>query len=258
MSRRRSPFEKATGKRPDAQFARLPRSTLQCEAVRTLAHLDFRVLTIAAAEMGGGNNGDLALVRSVLAAYGVTRSGHVQVAISELLARGLLVLTRQGDRRRCALYALAWHELTQDPKRLEKLDRPLPVLPDMRFKAWREISLSGDQRAPRWRPEGAITGPNGTGKTTYGDQRAPKPGGLWRPEGAPLKNLPWGSGEKASPPGQNSCSEVPFPIAGQIPEKTQRAIVRRLRAGENREQLACAFDIPADLMRQLAAEAEQA
>ena len=110
------------------------------EAIRSLPNLAFRILVVAAAEFNGHNNGDISLARPILAEYGIARSGAVQKAIDLLKERGLLIQTRQGGLGQCSLYALAWEPLTE---KHEKLDRPLPKLPDTRFLGWQENRIAG-------------------------------------------------------------------------------------------------------------------
>ena len=148
---------RAKGRKTGGRFAMLPRSVLMCPAVTTLHNLAHRVLTIGAAEMDGGNNGDINLVRDTLAKYGLQRSGAVQKAIDELVERGLFIKTRQGGLGCCSLYAVAWYELTRNEKSLPKLDRPLPTLPDMRFLSWK-IASPGALTVPCWRPDGSFDG----------------------------------------------------------------------------------------------------
>ena len=109
-------------------------------SIASLPNLAFRVLVVAAAEFNGHNNGDISLARPILRQYGVARSGAVQKAIDLLKQRGLLIQTRQGGLGQCSLYALAWESLTE---RHEKLDRPLPKLPDMSFLEWQENRIAG-------------------------------------------------------------------------------------------------------------------
>ena len=121
------------------RFAMLPRNVLRCETVANLDHLPYRLLTVAAAEYNGHNNGDISLAESIVEPYGIKR-GRLSAAIQTLLARGLLIKTRQGGLGRCSLYALPWFKLTDEPKLLEKFDRPLPRLPDMSFRSWAKES----------------------------------------------------------------------------------------------------------------------
>jgi hypothetical protein len=125
-----------SNKKRNGRFAMLPRNTLLSEAVATLPHLPYRLLTVAAAEFNGGNNGDISLAPAVVEPYGIRR-GQLSRAIKILLERGLLIRVRQGGLGCCSLYALPWLGLTDESRSLAKFDHPRPKLPDMGFMRWR-------------------------------------------------------------------------------------------------------------------------
>ena len=190
----RSQFEKARARKDKGRFAKLPRAAMQSPAVATLNNLPFRVLTIAAAECTGFNNGNINLVRANLKQYGVHRSGAVQTAIDELIERGLLVKTRQGGLGSCSLYAVPWFELTKDPKAIRKLDHPLPRLPDMRFMAWQKQN-AGAPKVPDWNCGSSFDdGPPQAAppERSRDSSFSTSPRNLG---GAPSKTLPGGEGE---------------------------------------------------------------
>lgn len=59
------------------------------------------------AHWNGKNNGDLCVTFSVMRAHhGWVSNGTLRRALKELLDTGFLILTREGDRNRAALYAL--------------------------------------------------------------------------------------------------------------------------------------------------------
>ena len=70
----------------------------------------------------GGNNGDLAATWSIMEARGWRSRSTLGRALSELLQAGLIMKTRQGGRRVCSLYALAW-------LRIDECDGKLDVAP---------------------------------------------------------------------------------------------------------------------------------
>jgi hypothetical protein len=61
-----------------------------------------------AKEYKGHNNGDFSAAYSVLKSRGWNSPGTLSAALKELQADGWILLTRQGGKNRCSLYAITW------------------------------------------------------------------------------------------------------------------------------------------------------
>jgi len=81
-----------------------------------LHHRDFKSLSSRATKLlidigapyNGYNNGDLAATMSLMKERGWNSNDQLQKAKNELLAKNLIIITRQGGRKRPTLYALTW------------------------------------------------------------------------------------------------------------------------------------------------------
>lgn len=89
-------------------FVALPHYILASPEWAALPGREMKLLLEIARQYTGKNNGDLAITRSVLAARGWTSQDQVQKARDELVARGWIMVTRQGGRHIPSLYAITW------------------------------------------------------------------------------------------------------------------------------------------------------
>ncbi|MFT7228674.1 MAG: DNA-binding MarR family transcriptional regulator [Methylophilaceae bacterium] len=64
-------------------------------------------------QINGHNNGGLCLAYSVLKMKGWRSPSTLSKAIKELLDKGLIEVTRKGDRNVCALYAVTFHAVDE-------------------------------------------------------------------------------------------------------------------------------------------------
>ena len=96
-------------KKTAGRFAMLPVTVLGTDAVKTLSHAAFRVLTLMAAEYNGGNNGAVALSKMQAAKQGISNRTLYR-ALRTLETRGLIERTYQSSRvpPRPTMFALAW------------------------------------------------------------------------------------------------------------------------------------------------------
>jgi hypothetical protein len=104
------------------RFANLPvELVLKSEAVTTLNHAAFRVLTILSGQCwyrrlgeNEGRNGTAALTEVHAAQYGFHGRNTLYRSLGELTERGLIVVTREGVRVRnvFTLYAVGWLPVT--------------------------------------------------------------------------------------------------------------------------------------------------
>jgi hypothetical protein len=104
------------------RFANLPvELVLKSEAVTTLNHAAFRVLTILSGQCwyrrlgeNEGNNGTAALTEMHAKQYGFKGRDTLYGSLRELTERGLIVVTREGLRLKSVftLYAVGWLPVT--------------------------------------------------------------------------------------------------------------------------------------------------
>ncbi|MDB5762459.1 MAG: hypothetical protein JWQ21_1454 [Herminiimonas sp.] len=82
---------------------------LRSQALATLSPYAAKLLLDLASQWQLGRNGDAsAAFENVLRARGWRSKATLHKALKELLASGLVILTRQGSLHRCSLYALGW------------------------------------------------------------------------------------------------------------------------------------------------------
>ena len=129
--------QKAKGRREKGAFVPLPCNVLD--------HLNFINLTpkgtrllfdicsqLRFKEGGPANNGDLCVTLSVMKKRGWNSNESLRFALAELLYYEFIVITRQGGRNLCSLYAVTWWAINE-------CDRKLDVQPTRTpSNGWRE------------------------------------------------------------------------------------------------------------------------
>jgi hypothetical protein len=73
----------------------------------------LKLLIDVAAQYRGTNNGDLSASFTLMKKRGWTSKDQLQKALTELLDRGFLILTRQGGRTMPSLFALTWESIDE-------------------------------------------------------------------------------------------------------------------------------------------------
>lgn len=102
---------KLKGRRSDHTFLRLPHYVLRSPQWRALSGNAVKFLIELAGSYAGNNNGDLSLTRKQALARG-WRSGETRDnAADEACEAGFALLTRQGHRGACNLYAITWEPI---------------------------------------------------------------------------------------------------------------------------------------------------
>lgn len=81
---------------------------LQSKALANLSPHAGKLLFDLCSQWRLGHNGDLSAAWTVLQPRGWKSKDTLHKALNELRASGLIVLTRQGGRHLCSLYALGW------------------------------------------------------------------------------------------------------------------------------------------------------
>lgn len=102
---RSAPLKQRIG---DERFTALPYNFLQSQALTNLSPSASKLLFQFIKQLGKNNNGDLQAAWSVLKNEGWNSPTTLQKAINELREAGVIILTRQGGRGICNLYALTF------------------------------------------------------------------------------------------------------------------------------------------------------
>lgn len=112
------------------RFFGIPRSVLDHPDFINLSLIAIKLLIDVGMQYNGFNNGDLCAAMSLMKKRGWNSCDTLDKAKKELVEKRIIILTRQGGRRRANLYALAWHSI-DDCK--GKLDIPSTNKPPRNF-----------------------------------------------------------------------------------------------------------------------------
>jgi hypothetical protein len=96
------------GRSESGSFLKLPHYILRSNEFGNLRPWAAKLLIELAKEYKGYNNGDFSAAYSVLKQRGWNSPGTLSSALKELQADGWILLTRQGGKNRCSLYAITW------------------------------------------------------------------------------------------------------------------------------------------------------
>lgn len=102
---------KHRGRGADHTFLRLPHYVIRSPQWRALSGNAVKFLVELAAAYDGSNNGDLALTRRQAMERGWRSGGTRDRAADEAVEAGFALLTRQGGRHSCSLYAVTWEPI---------------------------------------------------------------------------------------------------------------------------------------------------
>jgi len=111
------------------RFVRLLHRLLDDPRYIGLSHTAKTLLIDAARHYNGRNNGDIAVTLTVMAKRGWNSNSTLRRALSELLKAELLMLTRQGGRNQCNLYALTWEPINECGGKLDVQPTITPPIP---------------------------------------------------------------------------------------------------------------------------------
>ena len=125
-------------------FSMLIHNYFQSEEYAQLSPRAVKLLIDMYCLYRGKNNGDLCATYSVMKKVGWTSNDQLYKATIELLARGWIILARQGGRRVPHLYALTFLSIDQTNK-LDRHVKPSPTrLHLWKFERRHEISLNAN------------------------------------------------------------------------------------------------------------------
>lgn len=109
---------KVKGRR-EGQFLMLPHSIMRSSEFGGLSPWDTKLLLELAMQYNGKNNGDFSAAFSQLSKRGWNSPGTLSSALKSLRSSGWILLTRQGGRNRCSLYAITWWAIDECGGKLE-------------------------------------------------------------------------------------------------------------------------------------------
>lgn len=101
------------GRSESGSFLLIPHYILRANEFGDLRPWAAKLLIELAKEFKGNNNGDFSAAYSILKNRGWNSPGTLSVALKELQADGWIVLTRQGGKNRCSLYAITWWRINE-------------------------------------------------------------------------------------------------------------------------------------------------
>ncbi len=119
MSRQSERRRKAKGRASSGSFVSFPHSVLKHPAFATLTTRATKLLIDLATQYRGKNNGDLSMPLSQMRNRGWNSSDQLHKAKNELLERGLILVSRQGGRNKCSLYAVTWQPIDECKGKLD-------------------------------------------------------------------------------------------------------------------------------------------
>ena len=99
------------GRRSEHSFLSLPHYVIRSPQWRALSGNAIKFLVELAAAYDGSNNGDLSLTRRQALERGFRSAGTRDRAAKESIDAGFALLTRNGGRHACNLYAITWQPI---------------------------------------------------------------------------------------------------------------------------------------------------
>ena len=101
-------LSKSKGRREKGPFLALPRAVVDSPQYARLSAYGVKLLIDLYAQYRGNNNGDLSAAYKLMQPRGWRSKGTLHKALQELRQAGWVVVSRQGGRHRCSLYALTY------------------------------------------------------------------------------------------------------------------------------------------------------
>ena len=100
--------QKVKGRKISGPFIPMPREVLDSPEFGELSAHATKLVVELARQFRGQNNGDFSAAWSRVEPRGWQSKGTLARAKKELVASSFVIVTRQGGRHRCSLYALTW------------------------------------------------------------------------------------------------------------------------------------------------------
>ncbi len=124
---------KATGKGAGGSFVKVPHRMLNSDRYKSLSSKGVKLLMDIFAQFNGKNNGDFSIAWKLMKERGWKSKQTLHAAKDELIEKELIVLTRQGGKHQCSLFAVSWlaiHECNG------KLDAPPTTVPPVNWSRY--------------------------------------------------------------------------------------------------------------------------
>lgn len=97
------------GRKTIRPYRQLPVEVIRAPQFWSLSGNAMKVLLYLLSQYTGSNNGNLSAIQTKSAAAGIGISDKtLKSAITELLEKGFITVSRQGGKNRCSLYALTF------------------------------------------------------------------------------------------------------------------------------------------------------
>ena len=117
MARRKGKYNAEKGEA--GGFVSFYHCVLSSQAMKNLSPYGTKLLVDLLSQYKGQNNGDLTATYSILQQRGWHSKGTLSRAIKELIAAGLIEVSRQGGRHQCSLYALTFYAVDECKGKLD-------------------------------------------------------------------------------------------------------------------------------------------
>lgn len=121
----------AKGRRINGKFLAIPETVYNHNDFKSLSKRALKLLIDLLTQYNGCNNGDLCASMTLMKRRGWKSNDQRTKALKELLEKNLIVLARQGGRRRASLYAITWQSI-------DKCKGKIDIRPT--DKPWRNFS----------------------------------------------------------------------------------------------------------------------
>jgi len=119
--------KKEKGRRESGRFAGIPVVCLEQNNYISLSMAAKALLTEFCRQYNGFNNGDLCAPYSLMAKRGFRSKGTLSRALKELKGNDWVLVSRQGGKNQCSLYALTFYAIDECKGKLDI--RPTNVAP---------------------------------------------------------------------------------------------------------------------------------
>lgn len=98
----------AKGRASRGPFLAIPREVLNSPAWAAMTASEVKLLLDVAAGFRGNNNGNLSAAWGLMKNRGWVSKDTLARALSGIIEKGFVSITRQGGRRICSLFAITW------------------------------------------------------------------------------------------------------------------------------------------------------
>jgi len=106
-------YSRSKGRRKSATFTMLRHDVMDSPNYRALSPRAVKLLLDIARQYNRFNNGDLCATYKVMKPRGWTSKDQLQKGLDELEHYGFILMSRQGGKHKCNLYALTWLEIDE-------------------------------------------------------------------------------------------------------------------------------------------------